>query len=102
MTRNQEIAKIILEQLGGGRFAMFVGASNFVAIENGLSFTLKLGGFNKNAVRYVRVTLTPADDYTVEFIGRTGVLKSKAEGIYCDELQDCFLRHTGLRTRFGQ
>ena len=96
------ISKIILEQLGGGRFARFVGASNFVGGESSLTFTLKLGGFNRNAVRYVRITLTPADVYRVEFIGRNGKVKSTAEDIYCDMLQDCFLQHTGLFTRFGQ
>jgi hypothetical protein len=96
------VSKIILEQLGGRRFAVMTGAHNFIGGESSLTMTLKLGGFNTKAVRYVRVTLTPADVYRVEFIGRNGKVKHTAEDIYCDMLQDCFLQHTGLMTRFGQ
>jgi hypothetical protein len=43
MTRNQEVARTILEQFGGGRLAVMTGAHSFVAIDQGLQFSLKHG-----------------------------------------------------------
>jgi hypothetical protein len=95
---NVEIAKIILSQLGGNRLSVMTGARNFVAVEKGLQFRIPKAKSNINSVR---VTLTPADDYTVEFFAIRGTnFKQVAAvpGVYCDQLQDVFTEHTGLYT----
>lgn len=102
MTRNQEIAATILEQLGGRRFLVITGSKQPVAIENGLSLRLAK---NKTNANILTIKLTPADLYDVEFkylaVGKNGVTDKtieKSEGIYAEQLQDIFERVTGLYT----
>lgn len=98
-----DVAKEILRQLGGNKFLMMTGAKNLVGGENSLSFSLPgSGGFTKNGINLVRITLTPNDLYTVEYIKRRGTtLKviAKSENIYNDMLQSDFTEKTGLYTR---
>ena len=63
-TRNQEIAKIILQQLGGRQFAMMTGAKQFVAIDNGVRFRI---GKNKTRANLVKIVLRGDDTYNMEF-----------------------------------
>ena len=63
-TQNQEIAKIILQQLGGRQFAMMTGAKQFVAIDNGLRFRI---GKNKSRANLVKIVLRGDDTYNMEF-----------------------------------
>jgi hypothetical protein len=65
MTRNEEIANTILTQLGGKRFVVMTGAKNFVAIDNGLRFTI---GKNGSKANRVKITLSWDDTYTMQFI----------------------------------
>jgi hypothetical protein len=107
MSEHMQVAKTILEQLGGGRFLAFTGARNLVAGRDGLgSLTLRVpSNITKDRVAMVRVTLTPSDTYEVEaFRVRKNVVTpvAKAVDVYCDTLQDTFLELTGLYTRFGQ
>ncbi|HYA71774.1 MAG TPA: hypothetical protein VEF36_01320 [Roseiarcus sp.] len=99
-SRSLEIAKTILAQFGGDRFMLMTGAKMPIAIESGLFFRV---GSNPKKVTHVRVTLTPADDYTVEFLRIRGFNSrkelSREVGVYCDQLQDVFFEHTGLYTR---
>lgn len=93
------VARTILDQLGGSRFLMMTGAKNLIGISNGLSFKV---GRNAKGVSHVRVTLTDADDYDVEFLAcRAGDIKTKSHcaGVYSDNLQSIFTAHTGLDTR---
>jgi len=99
------VAKTILAQLGGNRFAVMTGAKNLMhgADSNGspyLSFKLP-SRFATNGINFVRVTLTPADDYKVEFVKVWGMnLKTIAvrEGVYADTLRSVFTEATGLDT----
>lgn len=106
--RSLEIANTILSHLGGSLFVRMTGAKNLLRHESGLSFRLPGGGgFTKEGINYVKVTLTPADLYTVEF-GK--VRKSKGvptykvlsvcEEIYNENLRETFTAYTGLETRF--
>lgn len=103
-----EVAKTILEQLGGSRFRAFTGAKNFTAgdSEGGGSLSFKLpANIATKGINYVKVSLTAADDYTMEFgkiWGTKYTVLATSETIYCDMLQDEFLNKTGLFTRFGQ
>ena len=63
-TRNQVIAKIILQQLGGGQFAMMTGAKEFVAIDNGVRFRI---GKNHSRANVVKIILRGDDTYNMEF-----------------------------------
>ena len=95
---NQQIAKTIIEQLGGNKFAVMTGAKFFVATNNGLSFKV---GRNPKNVNKVRITLEPTDTYKMEFI-KTSVAEFKIletfEGIYCDGLREAFTSGTKLYT----
>jgi len=97
------IAETILEQLGGRRFLAMTGAKKLTVADSGLNFVLP-SNFAKDGINVVRITLTPADDYTVEFIriGRapryTTTQVREATGVYCDNLRDVFTYTTGLDT----
>lgn len=97
-----EIAKTILTQLGGNKFIAMTGAKNFVGGERDLTFKLPGKNFAKNDINYVKITLTPADTYDVEYFKTRGLtIKTitKTEGIYFDQLCKDFETETGLRTR---
>ena len=92
------IARTIIEQLGG-RFSMMTGAKNFVGNNTGVTF--KIGGGAKNGINCVRITLTPMDDYTLEFMRIWGTKVkeiSKIKGVYNDNLQKVFTAETGFDT----
>jgi hypothetical protein len=93
-----EVANTILQQLGGKKFVVMTGASNFVGSSDALSFKI---GKNANKVTHVRITLTPADLYNVTYLnvrGTTVKTVTTDEGIYADMLRECFTRSTGLHT----
>lgn len=94
------VANTILQQLGGNRFLAMTGAKNLLGSENGLSMKV---GSNDRKVTHVRVNLTPADTYRVEFMNIRGVQPWKtlhvAEDVYAEDLQRIFTEYTGLDTR---
>jgi hypothetical protein len=97
MTRNQEIAQTILSQIGGQRrLVLMTGAKHFVAIESGLQFKIGVGA--KDGINCVRVTLTPMDEYDVEFMrvrGMTSKTIAKHEGAHAEDLVSLFQKATG-------
>lgn len=97
-----EVAKTILEQLGGNKFIVMTGAKAFIGSKTGLSFKLPGKNFCKHDINYVKITLTPADLYDVEYSRCRGLkitTVAKVEGIYFDQLTGDFEEKTGLRTR---
>lgn len=100
-TDNLTIAKTILEQLGGRRFAALTGARDFSACRNGLVFHLP-SYMAQQGINLIRITLSPATDtYRVEFSKIRGVqIKtiSTHDDIYCDALAALFTAQTGLVT----
>ena len=70
MTRNQEIAGIILQQLGGNRFKAMTGADNFSAIDNGIIFSIK----GCRAINKIKITLNVMDIYDMEFIKMPSIM----------------------------
>lgn len=97
--QNIEVANTIVAQLGGNRFKVMTGAKNLTAGDNSLTFKV---GSNSKGVTHVRITLTPMDDYTMEFLAVRGVtVKTKATetGVYCDTLAANFTANTGVYTR---
>jgi hypothetical protein len=102
-TRHLNVASEILRQLGGKRFALMTGAKHFVACnEQAGALAFKLPArFALDGINYVKITLTLADEYEMEFFARRGAsLKSKArrEGVYCDQIRAIFRQVTGLDT----
>jgi hypothetical protein len=104
VTAQQSVAQIILAQLGGGRFIAMTGAKQLGDHGNGLSFKLP-ARFAKQGINFVKITLTPADLYDIEFgtiRGLNYTVKATVEGIYCDMLREIFTDKTGLETSLGR
>ena len=98
------IAETILVQLGGmNRLKMFTGAYNFGALPNGVSFRIKSRGYS--LVNYVKITLTPADLYNVEY-GRIHNNKYRVIeedfGLYNDMLVRSFENATNMYLSFAR
>ena len=99
---DKTIAITILKQLGGNKFIAMTGANKFYAENNGMGFALPGGGgFCRNGINYVKITLNSMDTYDMEFkrIRGTKITDvAKHEGIYNDMLQSTFTSETGLYT----
>lgn len=105
-----EIARTILEQLGGNKFLAMTGAKNLIADGNTLSMTLPK---NMSKANRLSITLEGDDTYTVRFYrftaarfnpktltfseDKTQEVKT-SRGIYWDMLQDLFTSVTGMYT----
>lgn len=97
--KNYHVAKEILNQLGGNRFATMTGSKNFGAGEKTLSMKLTR---NASGANYLIITLTPLDLYTMEFVSIRGAkrtVKKLVENVYNDMLPKMFEDATGLYTR---
>lgn len=100
------VAKIILEQIGGGKFIAMTGGKNFIDLGNGLRMNLAR---NKTSANRLEIILDrETDTYTMKFYRQTFSKKtfevSKKdialhEGVYCDRLEEMFTFTTGLYTR---
>ncbi|MCK9434324.1 MAG: hypothetical protein M0R32_05760 [Candidatus Cloacimonetes bacterium] len=97
-----EVAQIIYDQLGGGRFSAMTGAKSFIASDNSLSFSLPgSGGFTKNGINRVSVVLNSMDLYDITFTRVRGAKVTPVEektNIYAEDLQMVFKEVTGLNT----
>lgn len=95
-------AEIIKQQLGGSRFAMMVGAKDFMFDSKGSYLSFKIGSGAKEGINYVKVIYDKGgDDYTMEFCVFRGLkvtVKHRVEGVYGDQLQDIFEKYTGFYT----
>jgi len=95
-----QVAETILEQLGGHTLIAMTGAHSFTADGDSLIFKLP-SNITKNRIKAVKISLTPADDYTVTFYAIHGYnvkVVAEHDGIYCDQLQAVFEDETGLLT----
>lgn len=105
--RMNMIAKTILEQIGGRRFAAMTGSKDFIDMGNGLRMSLAR---NKTSVNRLDIIYDGgADLYNMRFYRKTFSKKTfecrtkdieTHEGIYCDMLEEMFTMVTGLHTRF--
>ena len=101
------IAKTILQQIGGKRFATMTGSRNFIDMGNGLRMSLAR---NKTSANRLDIIYDGgADLYNMRFYRRTFSKKTfdckekdiaVHEGIYFDMLEEMFTMVTGLYTRF--
>ena len=94
------IAKTILKQLGGNKFAVMTGAKNFVDCGDALSMRI---GRNKTSSNYLKITLNMMDLYDVRFsrVSPKGGERSVTEynNIFNDQLVEVFEKHTGMYTK---
>ena len=96
------IAKTILQQIGGHRFAAMTGSH-----DNGLRMSLSR---NKTSANRLEIIYDEgADLYNVRFYRQSMNHKTfevttkdieKIEGVYCDMLEEIFTDVTGLYTHF--
>jgi hypothetical protein len=94
---SNNIAQTIAQQIGGSALFM-IGAKNLIAHDDGLAFRV---GRNSKSVNYVKITLTSADLYDIEFgyiRGTSYKVRSSEEGLYFDMLRSSIERNTGLYT----
>ena len=101
------IARTILEQIGGKRFAVMTGSRDFVDMGNGLRMSLAR---NKTSANRLDIIYDEgADLYNMRFYRRTFSKKTferkvkdveTHEGIFFDMLEDVFTQVTGLYTHF--
>lgn len=105
MSSNQEIAKTILAQLGGNKFAAMTGARSFSSGNRSLG--MRLPRTPKGCFTGLRIELTDMDDYRLVFLKQAGsfakgdfrIVEHEVTGIYCENLADAFEDATGLRTK---
>lgn len=112
------IAKTILQQIGGHRFAAMTGSHNFINLGNGLRMSLSRNKTSANRLVIDLWSLCFAkeiiydegtDLYNVRFYRQSMNHKTfevttkdieKIEGVYCDMLEEIFTDVTGLYTHF--
>jgi hypothetical protein len=95
------VAKKILDQLGGNRFASMTGARRFVSSRDALSFSLPARAALQN-INLVHIRLTPADTYVMRFMRLGGFLARDVavrDDVYADALCSTFSEVTGLAVR---
>jgi len=93
------VAKTILQQLGGNKFIAMTGAKDLG--DGGKYLSFKIRARAKQSINYVKITLTSMDLYDMEFGSiRKHKLKVKktVKGVYNDQLQKIFTDVTGLYT----
>lgn len=97
----QTIAKIILSQLGGGRFIVMTGAKQLVSLKDGLSMRLP-SNMTKSRITHFEVRLTPTDLYDLKALRIMGVKEpvvvSEESGVFVEDLRRTFTSMTGLET----
>ena len=96
----KQIAKTILQQLGGNKFIAMTGAKNLGFTDKGLQMKI---GRNAKGVTHVIIELDRGKDlYNIEFVQVRNFKRKtikKLKGIYADQLGEIFTRYTGLRIR---
>src|SRR3954466_9802615 len=100
-----DVANTILEQLGGqARLKMMIGASNFIARNEGLgglSFRLP-ATLPRPRMNMIKIMLNARDLYDIEFLDIRANAKNgfrmvaEAKDIYNDQLREVIERNTGL------
>ena len=106
-TKKSMIAKTILQQIGGRRFAAMTGSKDFIDMGNGLRMSLAR---NKTSANRLDIIYDAGLDlYNMRFYRRTFSKKTfecktkdieTHDGIYCDMLEEMFTMVTGLYTHF--
>jgi hypothetical protein len=98
-----QVGKTIIEQMGGRRLAMMLGVKKFTLLSNGVAFAWPNRQRSKG--NYVEITLTPMDEYDMEFFNWTpaGGKKpvKKYRGLHAEDLIPTFEHQTGWFVRMA-
>ena len=104
---DNQVAKIILQQIGGSRFLTMTGPRDYINLGNGLRMSLSR---NKTSANRLEIIYDEGADlynlrfYRQSFSKKTFEVKTKDiktyEGVYFDMLEEIFTDVTGLYTRF--
>lgn len=99
MAVTHDVPQIILQQLGGKRFAAMTGARDFVGSQTSLQMRLRR---NLSRANRLTITLLPSDTYRMEF--STSRLSGNTpirvfDDVYAEDLQRLFTDVTGFDTR---
>lgn len=89
------------ENCGAIRLTAMIGAKNFIADNNWVSFRFQARAKNKS--NYLRISLTEFDTYDLSFervYGKKKTVVKEYEGIYNDQLMGLFEEETGLYLKF--
>jgi len=101
--RANQIAQTILEQMGGQRrLTTMLGAKNFIALPNGVSF--RWPNRQRSKGNMVKVILRGDDTYDMQFLNAAkydAKVVKEHKGIYVDQLVDLFEKQTGWYLRLG-
>ncbi len=107
------IADIIYQQLGGGRFIAMTGCNSFIWDDRNNSLQMCIPRNSSKANR-LTITYKPDDTYNMRFWRYTSCRWSSKyakmypekytdikvfDGVYCDQLQELFTEVTGMYTR---
>ena len=93
------VANTILAQLGGKKFAAMTGVKKAFGTVCSVSFLLPKAA--KDGINHIKIELSAADDYDIEFSRSTRhdfKVIAKVTGIYAENLQETFTEYTGLAT----
>ena len=94
---SNQVAKIILQQLGGNKFLAMTGAKDVCFDTNCLIFKLPK---NAGKVFAYKIELDAGSDtyrlHTIRKAGRFEFATSTLEGVYCDMLQELIAKETGF------
>ena len=104
---DNQVAKIILQQIGGSRFLTMTGSRDLINLGNGLRMSLSR---NKTSANRLEIIYDEGADlynlrfYRQSFSKKTFEVKTKDiktyEGVYFDMLEEIFTDVTGLYTLF--
>ena len=98
-----QIAKTILNQLGGNKFIAMTGAKNLGHTNKGLQMKI---GRNAKGVTHVIIDLDRGKDlYDIEFVKVRGMKRTtvkKLKGVYADQLGIMFKKYTGMNVRLQE
>jgi len=100
-SNSNQVAKIILKQIGGNKALVMTGAKNLVSgeNENGDPYLAFKIGRNSSGINYIKIALTSLDLYDVEF-GRMSGMNYKVvkafDRIYADQLVEIIEQTTGM------
>jgi hypothetical protein len=100
--KTADVTKTIIQQMGGGRLKMMLGA-NLIRITNGLG--IKWPNKQRSKGNYVEVVLRGDDTYDMTFYNLSvrGKKKVKAfNGVYADQLVELFEKQTGWYLRLAR
>jgi hypothetical protein len=97
--RAQEVAAVILSQLGGARLRAMINAQCMSGNDaKGRPFLLVRHMRGKNKINATRITLDHDDTYSVEFliVTRTAKVHETVTEVYAEDLVGIFEHRTGL------